>query len=82
MNTITTLFLNHLLNSRSAGESLHQWVSDLEACDDTPDGTKDATFRFMAAITNELHGFMASVDIYAAVFSFQEDPHQRPKSLP
>lgn len=81
MNEVTQLFLNRLLVSESAKEALLEWVGALDECDEEPDGTKIATFRLMAAMTRELHTFIEEIDLYEAVFAFQEDPHQQLKPL-
>ena len=53
-------------------DAVEEWVSALEACDEAPEGTKAATFRYMAAIQRELLVFMATVDVSEAAIKLQE----------
>lgn len=70
MNAVTKLFVEHLCRS-PALEAVEEWVAEL-ACDESPEGIKAATFRYMAAIQRELLSFMASVDVVEAAIRLQE----------
>jgi hypothetical protein len=74
MNKITKLFLDHLRSQDSAKEAVLDWVSALDACDEEPGGTKVATMHLMAAMAEELHTFMDDINLFEAVYAFQEDP--------
>ena len=71
MNAITELFVEHLRRS-PALDAVEEWVSSLEACDEAPEGTKEASFRYMAAVQKELLAFMGTVDLVAAAVKLQE----------
>jgi trans-2-enoyl-CoA reductase len=70
MNKITELFVDHLRHS-SALEDVEAWVQALEKCDESPEGTKAATFTYMAAIQRELLVFVGTIDIAGAAVQLQ-----------
>jgi len=71
MNEVTKLFIEHLRRS-SAIEAAGDWVADLDACDEAPEGTKAAAFKYMSAIHHELLAFVGTIDLSAAAVEVQE----------
>lgn len=73
MNKPTALFLDYLRHSGAANEAAVDWVQALDDCDESPDGTKEATFDFVAAIHLEFLKFVQSIDIKQAALKLQEE---------
>lgn len=72
MNELTTLFVDYLQHRKSACDAAEAWVSELDDCDESPEGTKAATFRYMSVIHQEFLVFVSGADLAAAAIALQE----------
>lgn len=71
MNQLSQLFLDHCSRRQSVSEAVETWVQDLATCDEAPDGTKRASFRYVTALQREMLVFMQGIDLEAVAIQLQ-----------